>query len=1132
MDYHQLLKMGIRLCQQLAGDSWTDYNEHDPGVTILEQLCYALTDLAYRTGYRVEDILAETGDTHHRPGRDALYPGDEILTCNPLTIDDYRSLIYDQVENVDNVWLKPVESHPLGIQGLYDIFVEAPDPGLDRRAMEEQVRGDIRRLMSAHRNLAEDVESVRILKSFPITVQATLVIADDAIPMDVLVSILISLQESFAPDPKLISVDTRLAANIPPDDIFVGPRLDYGTPQEGGLKDLPREIATGQVRNTILAVPGVKYVENLSIVGADRNGIVRLPPDRVPHLHPSISRPLPPGEAYRIEVRPEGGAPVRIDARRLSKKLKTLLDERKNATAYDYLKLEHSAYLKPAEGRPQDIANYYSIQHQFPMVYGIGRYGIPEGRDVGFLGDVTGDAATQRRRRLAEARQLKAYLMFFEQLLANYQAQLAHAADLFSLDPQLDRTYFARPLVHIPPLSSDPPDAIEVLRRSRNVTPGPGRFSVCIVDERPSVGEDGHSMEILLRSRKMGSNEQEFQKITDAILAAGKDPDNYQWDAAADGDIRLALLGADHHVLAIGAEHFVSVERVQAAIRYLTGFLGRLERSPTLRRQYLVKLYPKQSIGVRVVDEKARVLLGCSDLPNEAAREERVQQILKSGIRESNYSVIHHNNGELSVVLRDLTSGDIIARGEKRLSAARQAEEEIRELVDRLKRLRANAPTPDTFIQRLPEHPQNANRQTVDDYIRNLEQLVKDPEPLFLRRRGQFLDHLLARFSEAFDDISLSRLDPRSQSRKFDFYWESIRWKTEFLARYPELSGGRGRGFDYWEAQNEAADTVSTEGRSQRPGEAGWHKRSGLEQRLYLLLGLQGHIDANGHYAPTLRPLVKDNVPARKEQECEENGEGGDNPFADEGLYVVEHILLRPHTPAKVGPWGHDIVSGAALCLESRDRDHASANRRLEAVLEEGTKPVNYRILPNSDGPGYRLNLCTDNGRGEVIARGRVCADEDEAEQERARVVAHIVRLAESSELRRKSVKPYQRDDDFYSYRVSVLLPKWPTRFKEPGFRQFAEAAVRENCPAHLACRCFWLNRDLLGDFEIVYWEWERLKTEPGSSLAEADEAAEAVKAFIEWAGIPAKQREAAIPAKVEAIKNRVARRKIRSARG
>ncbi|MFP3244884.1 MAG: hypothetical protein RXR20_10015, partial [Paraburkholderia sp.] len=52
-DYAALLALGLDYCQRLTEDTWTDYNEHDPGITILEQLCYALTDLGLRNSQSV-----------------------------------------------------------------------------------------------------------------------------------------------------------------------------------------------------------------------------------------------------------------------------------------------------------------------------------------------------------------------------------------------------------------------------------------------------------------------------------------------------------------------------------------------------------------------------------------------------------------------------------------------------------------------------------------------------------------------------------------------------------------------------------------------------------------------------------------------------------------------------------------------------------------------------------------------------------------------------------------------------------------------------------------------------------------------------------------------------------------------
>ena len=58
-DYGQLLKEGREFIEKLSSDLWTDYNVHDPGITILEVLCYAITELGYKTAYDINDLLVE-----------------------------------------------------------------------------------------------------------------------------------------------------------------------------------------------------------------------------------------------------------------------------------------------------------------------------------------------------------------------------------------------------------------------------------------------------------------------------------------------------------------------------------------------------------------------------------------------------------------------------------------------------------------------------------------------------------------------------------------------------------------------------------------------------------------------------------------------------------------------------------------------------------------------------------------------------------------------------------------------------------------------------------------------------------------------------------------------------------------
>ena len=48
LDHSALFSVGIEHVRKLASEIWTDYNAHDPGVTALEVLSYALTDLSFR----------------------------------------------------------------------------------------------------------------------------------------------------------------------------------------------------------------------------------------------------------------------------------------------------------------------------------------------------------------------------------------------------------------------------------------------------------------------------------------------------------------------------------------------------------------------------------------------------------------------------------------------------------------------------------------------------------------------------------------------------------------------------------------------------------------------------------------------------------------------------------------------------------------------------------------------------------------------------------------------------------------------------------------------------------------------------------------------------------------------------
>src|SRR5438046_2562835 len=99
LDWEKLRTEGRDYIGKLAGKIWTDHNVHDPGITILEILCYAIMDLGYRTNLPVADILARNPDDQSKENN--FFTASEILGCNPVTITDFRKMLID-IDGVRN----------------------------------------------------------------------------------------------------------------------------------------------------------------------------------------------------------------------------------------------------------------------------------------------------------------------------------------------------------------------------------------------------------------------------------------------------------------------------------------------------------------------------------------------------------------------------------------------------------------------------------------------------------------------------------------------------------------------------------------------------------------------------------------------------------------------------------------------------------------------------------------------------------------------------------------------------------------------------------------------------------------------------------------------------------------------
>lgn len=151
--FYQLHESSLKMVQQLSGEIWTDYNVHDPGITILDHLHYALYELQYTLSFPFTDYL--NSPAHHDISDYAslgLFPKEKLFAPSVVTPSDYERLFRERVEEIE------VCRVTLNTDQTYTIRIKA-FPVDNEEALKEKVK----HLYHAHRNLCETLGEVLIL---------------------------------------------------------------------------------------------------------------------------------------------------------------------------------------------------------------------------------------------------------------------------------------------------------------------------------------------------------------------------------------------------------------------------------------------------------------------------------------------------------------------------------------------------------------------------------------------------------------------------------------------------------------------------------------------------------------------------------------------------------------------------------------------------------------------------------------------------------------------------------------------------------------------------------------------------------------------------------------------------------
>lgn len=426
LDYGYLKQVATDVLQGLSGKIWTDYNLHDPGVTLLEILAYAVTETGYRLDFPIRDLLFNS--LLERVPRNTLQAPEKVLPSAPVTARDYNRLFLN-VPGVRMASMQASFKNP-DYKGLFDIEIqleEGAKPSVVRAALLDLFHGN--RLDSqsspsypSNRNLCEDLHEIRFLEETPIRFHIGIQI-EESVDRDLLIpKIASALKEYLSPPIRYYRKSELLAEGIPMEEILNGPELTYGfvPDQDFDKLSIRSEIRTSDVFPILIEVDGVEEVQQVQIQ------------DRFNIYHDWVCQ-IEDGKVPRLDV-----AGCRIELfNRVGTSLGSCNLQSNREMLSDLSQLRTTQRIESSfssKGNFRDLAAFHTLQNEFPRIYGIGDTGLPS-------------AANKARQ--GEAKQLQGFILFFEQCLGNFFAQLASLNKFYSLE-EIDQSQFYQPLLDVP----------------------------------------------------------------------------------------------------------------------------------------------------------------------------------------------------------------------------------------------------------------------------------------------------------------------------------------------------------------------------------------------------------------------------------------------------------------------------------------------------------------------------------------------------------------------------------------------------------------------------------------------------------------------------------------------------------
>ncbi|MCC8458337.1 hypothetical protein [Photorhabdus aegyptia] len=454
--FDTLLAQAKAIIERYSGQYWSDMSENDPGITLLEAYCYSASDLAYRHSLPLKDLLTPTPE--EQTAGEGIFPQEfgpqQMLTCGPITLADYRRALLDLHSNdtVDGYFLfndvllicepkdqrytywyskkkreysftkiPDSDSEQLTLRGNYWLYLL---PGRETQADNKLAQEKLNAFLKDNRNLGEWVSKIIWLQPVDLPLKIDIQLDNDVKDIaDIFAQIYMTAEQTIIEKPLRYTTQAMKEMGYSNEEIFDGPYLHHGwMPQLPPIRDYNGAMVLNlsHLVNQLLAIKGVQSVTRLELDKEkyDASIISPLSGDNwswkiiKEHYYPRLwgedPLALMASSDSPLTIIAKGGVKVTVSREDIEKKLITepLINTKPELLNW---------------GKHRKVRDYYPASNKLPACYGL-----------------------QTNKHTLQQLQLHQFMLPFEQLLANGCAELALLPKLLAFKQRGNRVYGAQ----------------------------------------------------------------------------------------------------------------------------------------------------------------------------------------------------------------------------------------------------------------------------------------------------------------------------------------------------------------------------------------------------------------------------------------------------------------------------------------------------------------------------------------------------------------------------------------------------------------------------------------------------------------------------------------------------------------